>query len=510
MKTTHRCSKISDGLTSSNHAATALALLIFALASTSSLADWSITPLPICGLAPSINTSGEIVWYENSGRGIYSNIRGKLSNTGLRPHLANNGEVVYLVNFGLTTNDLFSTTRGQLTFEGVIPIDSGFDVNSSGEVVYIKQDTTGFNQVFSTVRGQLTSEPTDHYSPCINDLGEIVWAQYIEGIGGRTVSTTRGVLAENYGSYPLHLNNAGDICFTGNLFDSGNSTAPHVFSSVYGPLIPNPNSYQWDGGMNDAGDIVWMGSDSGIGCIYIGRWTGPGRPIITKAPQTQTAEMESTPCLAVRVDGASPLAYQWYFNGTNPAPRGWHSSLVLTNVRPAQAGAYHVIVSNRYGAVTSSPAILSVVAPVPRETVAALTLTGEPGTFLNLDSGTSPDTSGTWQRVDTLWLTNSSQWYFDSIAPLATSRFYYAWHTNTLSPPPRLDLHFIPAIALTGAVGASLRIDCINQFGPVDAWVALDTVSLSNSPQLYFDRDSIGQPPRLWRIVPLQGGKSGP
>ena len=66
-----------------------------------------------------------------------------------------------------------------------------------------------------------------------------------------------------------------------------------------------------------------------------------------------------------------------------------------------------------------------------------------------------------------------------------------------------LDLHMVPAITLTGNIGDSLRLDYINQFGPIDAWVTLDTVTLTNTPQLYFDTSSIGQPPRLWRIVPV-------
>ena len=58
-------------------------------------------------------------------------------------------------------------------------------------------------------------------------------------------------------------------------------------------------------------------------------------------------------------------------------------------------------------------------------------------------------------------------------------------------------------VTLTGAVGKAVRVDYINQFGPTDAWVTLDTVILTNTTQLYFDVSAIGQPPRLWRIVPV-------
>jgi hypothetical protein len=51
--------------------------------------------------------------------------------------------------------------------------------------------------------------------------------------------------------------------------------------------------------------------------------------------------------------------------------------------------------------------------------------------------------------------------------------------------------------------GRGLRLDCINQFGPTDAWVTLDTVMLTNTSQLYFDVSAPGQPPRLYRLLPM-------
>jgi hypothetical protein len=56
---------------------------------------------------------------------------------------------------------------------------------------------------------------------------------------------------------------------------------------------------------------------------------------------------------------------------------------------------------------------------------------------------------------------------------------------------------------LTGTIGHSVRLDYINQFGPIDAWVTLATVPLTNTSQLYFDVSAHGQPPRLYRVVPL-------
>jgi hypothetical protein len=67
---------------------------------------------------------------------------------------------------------------------------------------------------------------------------------------------------------------------------------------------------------------------------------------------------------------------------------------------------------------------------------------------------------------------------------------------------PSLDLHLVPAITLTGNIGHSVRVHYINQFGPIDAWVTLATVTLTSTSQLCFDVSAPGQPPRLYRIVP--------
>ena len=47
-----------------------------------------------------------------------------------------------------------------------------------------------------------------------------------------------------------------------------------------------------------------------------------------------------------------------------------------------------------------------------------------------------------------------------------------------------------------------LRLDCINRFGPTDVWVMLNTVTLTNTSQLYYDVSAPGQPQRLYRLLP--------
>ena len=214
-----------------------------------------ITQLAITNAThPSINNTGEVVWAVQNGVGIFSSARGQLSATGVSPHLANSGEVVYADSFGDSGMDLVSTMRGRLTYGGIIQLGfSDFDINAGGEVVYVAA-TNGNMQVFSTVRGQVTFDAVDHYNPCINDLGEILWNRYGEGPG--LVSSTRGPLP---GFYPTiyAVNNFDEFCYVGILYDGSLSTSPHLFSNVHGVVINDVYQYQWYGGINDAGTLVW-------------------------------------------------------------------------------------------------------------------------------------------------------------------------------------------------------------------------------------------------------------
>jgi NHL repeat len=221
------------------------------------------------------------------------------------------------------------------------------------------------------------------------------------------------------------------------------------------------------------------------------------------SPVSQTVEIGSSACFRVGAPNTVPgTIYQWYFNGS-PLSGATGASLAPTNVQPAQGGAYTVVISNASGAVTSAPASLAVIAPVQRGTVATIYLAAEIGTSLHLEYTDAFGPGNTWRPLSDFAVTNAPQICLDLSGPLAAQRFYRARQANATAAPPRLDLSLATAIALTGALGKSVRIDYINAVGPTDAWVALATVTLTNSPQLAFDLTAFRQAPRLYRLVPL-------
>ena len=119
---------------------------------------------------------------------------------------------------------------------------------------------------------------------------------------------------------------------------------------------------------------------------------------------------------------------------------------------------------------------------------------------MNLDCAASLESPAGWVPLAKVEFADVVQWYFDVTAPLPAQRFYRAWQSGPPTVLPALAVHKVPAILLTGSMGSSVRLDYINQSGPTDAWVTLATISLTNTPQLYFDTSAIGQPPRLYRI----------
>ena len=83
-------------------------------------------------------------------------------------------------------------------------------------------------------------------------------------------------------------------------------------------------------------------------------------PIVTGQPVSQTvaAGWDGVQVM-VFVQGSVPMHYQWRLNGTNiPSPIGW--GVLFSNVGFADAGFYDVVISNAFGAVTSSIATLTV------------------------------------------------------------------------------------------------------------------------------------------------------
>jgi poly(beta-D-mannuronate) lyase len=96
----------------------------------------------------------------------------------------------------------------------------------------------------------------------------------------------------------------------------------------------------------------------------------PAPPSITGQPSSLVVEAGANAVFTVVATGPAPLTYQWMSNGVGMADGGTvrgtrTATLTLSNVQPAQAGVYSVIVDTPQGEVISAGAVLTVVPSVP-------------------------------------------------------------------------------------------------------------------------------------------------
>jgi hypothetical protein len=128
-------------------------------------------------------------------------------------------------------------------------------------------------------------------------------------------------------------------------------------------------------------------------------------PTILKDPVSQTVQpitnIATNVTFSVTAGGSPPLRFQWRWNGTNLGGASG-TSLTLTNVGPAQAGNYNVVVTNDGGAVTSQVAVLTLLpALVPPAILSnprsQLVSTGET-VYLTVAASGSPPMNYQWQR----------------------------------------------------------------------------------------------------------------
>ena len=133
-------------------------------------------------------------------------------------------------------------------------------------------------------------------------------------------------------------------------------------SILIGSELDQPASVNWNGTLDDVAMFAGALTQTQIQTVMSGDFSGfmGGPPGIVSQPQGALVAPGSGTTLSVGADGATPLTYQWFVNGTSMGADGTNATLTLNNVSSSQAGTYWVVVSNSLGSVTSQPAVVSV------------------------------------------------------------------------------------------------------------------------------------------------------
>lgn len=207
-------------------------------------------------------------------------------------------------------------------------------------------------------------------------------------------------------------------------------------------------------------------------------------PTITKQPVGSTNRAGANITLSVQATGEAPLSYQWSFNefAINNAT---NSTLELTSVTEQDSGSYAVVVQNPSGSVTSSDAVLKILAPV---TLDGITVNDTVVTNLEVLTGTDTELSTAahgaspfgyqWYLNGTLLTseTNSSIAITDLQA--ANAGTYMVVITNAISAISN-------SVVLVVHAPASISTQPVNKQLPLSSDVVLSLGTLGDQPIWY-------------------------
>jgi len=197
-------------------------------------------------------------------------------------------------------------------------------------------------------------------------------------VNGMAEAAATPGFALDYGTRPVFLGTSGE---------------PAPYTGMLAGIIDEPSIYNRALTTNEIQAIYNASSAGKCSTLMV--------PVITIPPTNQTVLVGGTASFTVTAIGTPPLSFQWSFNGTN-INGATNSSLTLTNIQVSQTGSYLVLVTNNYGAATSSNAMLSVIDPqlpptILTQTPSQIVLLGASTTF-SVSVGGSQPLKYSWNR----------------------------------------------------------------------------------------------------------------
>ncbi|MFP2909922.1 PQQ-dependent sugar dehydrogenase [Pyxidicoccus sp. 3LFB2] len=323
-----------------------------------------------------------------------------------------------------------TTLKGKLlrlNRDGSIPTDNPFFTSTTGSFRAIW--ALGLRNPFSFAVQPGTGRIL------LNDVGQARWEEINEGVAGANYGwpDTEGPTTNPRFRTPLHAyghgsgNALGCAVAGGTFYNPTTSQFPatyvgrYFFADYCGGWIrvldPTTGATELFATSLNAPVDLDVGPDGSLYYLDRGedsvrriRYTATGgTPVVLRHPASQSVLAGRPVTFAVDAGGATPLSYQWQRNGVD-LPGRTGPSLTLTAVALADSGSrYRVRVSNAFGSVLSSEAVLTVPAgtapvatlltPLPGALYRATDVIAFSATATDAEDGTLPASAFTW-RVD--------------------------------------------------------------------------------------------------------------
>ena len=286
------------------------------------------------------------------------------------------------ITIGNSVTSIGSSAFYQCT--GLTSITIGNSVTNVGDSAFYQ--CTGLTSI--TIGNSVTSIGDSAFSQCTR-LTSITIGNCVTSIGS---SAFRYCTSLTSITIPSSVTSIGDSAF------SGCTKLKSVYCQGNAPGLGGWNLFTFSGCANNM-TVYYFPGATGWASTFGGRPTECLRyPLfIIVQPQSQTNNAGAAVTLLVTAIGSAQISYQWQKNGTDLVDGGsvsgaTNSTLTITSISDSDAASYCVVLTNLYGSVTTSNAVLTVITQpgITAQPTNVLVLPGVNATFGVSLSGTAP------------------------------------------------------------------------------------------------------------------------
>jgi hypothetical protein len=465
----------------------------------------------IFGLA--LDNNGHLFVAKGSSIGEY-NLDGTPVNASLMSGLKTAMGIAIDGNGHLFVANYDSNTIGEYNLDGT-PVNASL-ISGLHSPCYIVLDGNGHLFVANYGSGTIGKYNLD---------GTPMNASLISGLGG-----TGGIALDGNGHlFVGHGATVGEYNLDGTTVNPmlisslGNGGGVYAIAlDVNGHLFVANSGWYWDTGSigeyNLDGTPVNASLISGLTQpLGLAVLPGPSSLAIIAQPQSVTVHAHNTASFTVTASGTLPLSYQWSLNGTNISG-ATANSLTFSNVAQADLGTYAVVVTNGFGSVTSSNAILSMYPYLAVPFSGAVTYWGKDATFNVQAWGTGPlsyqwfkdgfaiaDATNVALSVTSIQFTNAGLYWVVVSSSLGSVTNPPA---QVVVNPAGISFGLCPAVTIDGVVGYNYIIRRTADLGNTNAWVTMTNLTLTQPVQLWVDTNVDASlpanPHHFYQVLPGQ------